>query len=77
MSILHVDLKMPGGTYSMEPSDEATTFVWNVPSNLSSALKETQMIWSKCWKIDVEIRVKCNYYKPIIAAGHMNKDSSK
>ena len=77
MSILHVDLKMPGGTYSMEPSDEATTFVWNVPSNLSSALNEKQMIWSQCLKIDVETRVKCNYYKPIIAAGHMNQDSSK
>ena len=31
----------------------------------------------KCGKIDVEIRVKCNYYKPIIAAGHMNQDTSK
>ena len=39
MSILHVLLKMPGGTYNMEPADEATILVWNVPSNLSSALK--------------------------------------
>ena len=39
MSILHVLLKMPGGTYSIEPSAEATTLVWKVPSNLSSALK--------------------------------------
>ena len=39
MSILHVLLKMPGGTYNMEPAEEATILVWNVPSNLSSALK--------------------------------------
>ena len=67
----------------MEPSEEATTFVWKVPSNLSSALNEKQMIWSVFVLTEVmedryvEIRVKCNYYKPIIAAGHMEQDSSK
>ena len=38
MSILQVLLKIPGGTYSISPSDEATMLVWKVPSNLSSAL---------------------------------------
>ena len=44
MSILHVDLNIPGGTYSIDPSEEATMLVWNVPSNLSSALKQLVLI---------------------------------
>lgn len=39
MSILHVDLKIPGGTYKHEPLLRTTTFVGYVPSNPSSALK--------------------------------------
>ena len=39
MSILQVDLKMPGGTYKQLPLFFTTTFVWYVPSNFSSALK--------------------------------------
>lgn len=38
MSILHVLLKIPGGTYRQLPLCLTTTFVWNVPSNPSSAL---------------------------------------
>ena len=38
MSILQVLLKIPGGMYMQLPSLETTTFVWNVPSNFSSAL---------------------------------------
>lgn len=38
MSILHVDLKMPGGTYKQEPLLRTTTFVGYVPSKPSSAL---------------------------------------
>ena len=37
----------------MEPSEEATTLVWKVPSNLSSALNEKQMIWSVVVLTDV------------------------
>lgn len=39
MSILHVDLKIPGGTYKHEPLFRTTTFVGYVPSNPSSALQ--------------------------------------
>ena len=38
MSILHVLLKMPGGTYRQLPLCLTTTLVWYVPSNPSSAL---------------------------------------
>lgn len=38
MSILHVDLKIPGGTYKHEPLFRTTTFVGYVPSKPSSAL---------------------------------------
>lgn len=38
MSILHVLLKMPGGTYKQLPLCLTTIFVWYVPSNPSSAL---------------------------------------
>lgn len=40
MSILHVDLKIPGGTYKHEPLLRTTTLVGYVPSNPSSALKK-------------------------------------
>ena len=39
MSILHVDLKIPGGTYKHDPLLRTTTLVGYVPSNPSSALK--------------------------------------
>lgn len=42
ISILHVLLKMPGGTYRQFPVCETTTFVWNVPSNFSSALQHNE-----------------------------------
>lgn len=38
MSILHVDLKIPGGTYKQDPLLRTTTFVGYVPSKPSSAL---------------------------------------
>ena len=40
MSILHVDLKMPGGMYVHPPSFVTTTLVGYVPSKASSALKQ-------------------------------------
>ena len=39
MSILHVDMKMPGGIYVQRPSWVTTTFVGYVPSNDSLALQ--------------------------------------
>lgn len=39
MSILQVDLKIPGGTYKQEPLFLTTTFVGYVPSKPSSALE--------------------------------------
>lgn len=42
MSILHVDLKIPGGTYKHEPLFRTTTFVGYVPSKPSSALLEQE-----------------------------------
>lgn len=48
MSILHVDLNIPGGTYKHEPLLRTTTFVGYVPSNPSSALqnrKKRKIIW--------------------------------
>lgn len=42
MSILHVDLKIPGGTYKQEPLFLTTTLVGYVPSNPSSALCRTK-----------------------------------
>lgn len=49
MSILHVLLKIPGGTYKQLPLCLTTTFVWNVPSKPSSALhiNNTQFVKSK------------------------------
>lgn len=38
MSILQVDLKIPGGTYKHDPLLRTTTFVGKVPSKPSSAL---------------------------------------
>lgn len=43
MSILHVDLKIPGGTYKHEPLLRTTTLVGYVPSNPSSALKKVNL----------------------------------
>ena len=40
MSILQVDLNIPGGIYKQFPDDDTTTLVWYVPSNPSSALQE-------------------------------------
>lgn len=48
MSILHVDLKIPGGTYKHDPLFRTTTFVGYVPSKPSSALwmrKKRKMRW--------------------------------
>jgi hypothetical protein len=39
MSILQVDLNIPGGTYRHEPLFLTTTFVGYVPSKPSSALE--------------------------------------
>jgi hypothetical protein len=39
MSILQVDMNRPGGTQRQLPSDETTTFVGNVLSMSSSALR--------------------------------------
>jgi hypothetical protein len=43
MSILHVDLKIPGGTYKHDPLFRTTTFVGYVPSKPSSALWKKRM----------------------------------
>ena len=45
MSILHVLLKMPGGTYRQLPEESTTTLVWKVPSNFSSALEIQKLIF--------------------------------
>jgi hypothetical protein len=44
ISILHVDLKIPGGTYKQDPLFRTTTFVGYVPSNPSSALKQANFV---------------------------------
>lgn len=46
MSILHVLLKMPGGTYRQLPLCLTTTLVWYVPSNPSSALNSINTYFS-------------------------------
>ena len=44
ISILHVLLKIPGGTQRQLPVCETTTLVWYVPSNFSSALKNKEVL---------------------------------
>lgn len=44
MSILHVDMKIPGGIYVQLPELVTTTFVGYVPSKASLALKKEKLI---------------------------------
>ena len=72
MSILHVDLKMPGGMYVHPPSFVTTTLVGYVPSKASSALKQIVINKLKIWLL-FKRKEKKKMYKKVFKNGWLKK----